>query len=53
MAVAGGNARYSANLDPLVKQHVKYNKLMSTAYEAVDVLSGGLEVSPAVKLIKA
>ncbi len=53
MAVAGGNARYSANLDPLVKKHVQYNKLMSTAYEAVDVLSGGLEVSPAVKLVKA
>ena len=53
LGVAGGNARYSAQLDPIVKQHVQYNKLMSTAYEAVDVISGGLEVSPAVKLIKA
>lgn len=53
MGVAGGNARYSANLDPLVQRHVQYNKLMSTAYEAVDVLSGGLEVSPAVKIVKA
>lgn len=53
MGVAGGNARYSANLDPLVERHVKYNKLMSTAYEAVDVVSGGLEVSPAVRLVKA
>lgn len=53
MAVAGGNARYSSRLDPLVEKHVKYNKLMSTAYESIDVISGGLEVSPAVKLVKA
>lgn len=53
VGVASGLGRSAAGMNPIVKNGILYNRLLSTKWEYIDVWTGSIGISPRVKITKA
>ena len=51
--VASGLARRAFGMNPIIGNGIPYNRLLSTRWETVDIITAAIESSPRVKLYKA
>jgi anaerobic selenocysteine-containing dehydrogenase len=53
VGVVSGLGRVAAGMNPIVKKGIPYNRLLSTSWDSVEIITGGVEISPRMKLTKA
>lgn len=53
MGVASGIGRLVSTMNPLSKKNIPYNRLLASTWESIEVITGGIENSPRMKITKA
>lgn len=51
--ISGLGGKKVAGMNPLLKRGIAYNRLLSYKWETVDIYTGGIEMSPRIKITKA
>lgn len=51
--ISGLGDKKVAGMNPLLKRGIAYNRLLSYKWETVDIYTGGIEMSPRIKITKA
>lgn len=53
IGVAGGNGHIAGDYADYQKKNIPYNRLLSTKWDKVDVITGAIDVGPRLKITKA
>jgi anaerobic selenocysteine-containing dehydrogenase len=53
LGIAGGNGHVGVGINPRMRQSIPYNRLLSTDWDAVDVITGAIDTSPRLKITRA
>jgi anaerobic selenocysteine-containing dehydrogenase len=53
VGVVSGLGRARSGMSPLVEKGIPYNKLLTSSWDYIEIITGGIEISPRIKLTRA